>query len=43
MGVAAIALKPSPRYRFSLFDCLALTTFAAMLAGLVAWLARLRG
>jgi hypothetical protein len=41
-AVLAIAMKPSPRYRFSLFDVLALTTFAALLAGLVAWLVRLR-
>ncbi len=41
-GLAAIVLNPMPRYRFSLFDFLALTTFAALLAGLVAWLARLR-
>jgi hypothetical protein len=41
--VAGIALKPKPRFRFSLFDCLAATTFAALLAGLVAWLVRLQG
>ncbi len=39
---AAIALKPSPRYRFSLFDFLALTTFAALVAASVACLVRLR-
>jgi hypothetical protein len=42
VGLSAVALKPSPRYRFSLRYFLALTTFAAMLAALVAWLARLR-
>jgi O-antigen ligase len=36
--VAAIALKPAPRLQFSLFDCLTLTTFTALLAMLVAWL-----
>jgi hypothetical protein len=40
--VPAIALKPKPRYRVSLLDFLVLTTFAAMLAALVAWLVRLR-
>lgn len=39
----AVALKPKPRYRFSLVDCLALTTFVAILVALVAWLVRLRG
>ncbi len=35
-AAASVALKPKPRYRFSLLDFLALTTFAAMLAALVA-------
>jgi hypothetical protein len=43
MMAAALALKPKPRYRFSLFDCLATTTFAALLAGVVSWFVRLRG
>jgi hypothetical protein len=43
VGLVAVALKPKPRYRFSLLDFLALTTFVASLAGLVAWLVRLRG
>jgi hypothetical protein len=42
VGAAAFALKPKPRYRFSLFNFLAFTTFAAMLAALAAWLVRLR-
>jgi hypothetical protein len=39
---AAIALRPPPRYRFSLFDLFTLTTFAAILASSVAWLGRFR-
>jgi hypothetical protein len=41
-GGAAVVLKPKPRLRFSLFDAFATTTFAASLAGVVAWLIRLR-
>lgn len=39
---AAIVLKPKPRYRFSLFDFLVLTTFGAVMAALVAGLVRIQ-
>jgi hypothetical protein len=41
-AAASVALKPSPRHRFSLFDFLTLATFVAMLVAFVAWLVRLR-
>jgi hypothetical protein len=43
LGIAAIGLRPRPRCSFSLLDFLAATTFAALLAGLIAWLVRLPG
>jgi hypothetical protein len=42
VAIGAFALKPKPRYRFSMLDFLALTTSVALLAALVAWLVRLR-
>lgn len=42
-AIIAIALKPPPRDRISLFECISLTTFAAILAASADWLARHQG